>query len=643
MDRWKDRAMGAAPVLIMLAAIGVDYGWQPDGTTSQRGDNVQYIVQISPDQVQQLSAIGEITSTIDPSIQGRVSQIVVKVGTGPLPKDGGRVVFIETSTGSGKLAQDIPPSLDDAQVVPIPEIKDTAVRTNSANAFAVASAADRSASVMKPDPQGPGFQMPPQSATGAQSALDQVRSRAAEAANAFGSQPRNVVEPPSPTLPSNEATNRTALGAQNPINPLTVPTTARPSAGLPADSGAGRDDRWADLSARDPATTTAGPSTAPVDPRSRTAPWSDFVGPLRPNDPRSTTNAALTNPYANPAAQSGNAAASSATARDPSDPKWSGYGTSSNFGALPGGSNSPRTDYDPAAVNSATTTAASDPRLAPGASLPQGYVQDAQGNLFDSLGRPLDRNGQLIDPGAVAGNATPGQNNRYANPANIPGTSADPNGRRFDDYGRAPLDPRVASAPDQRDTATPPTAAPPSYGATNPAYHHAYPTGAHPGSANAFPATAADRFGTGNVYDPNAYSPPSYPQSPFGASTPIPQPSAAQQRAEQELELARAQLRSYQQRDAQAAQTRLTTVEDQGRSASDQRAATTASTRVESERTSTLPKPRSMSAQAFFNFVLLISFVGNAYLIFETNNLRRKFRNMISSVRSSKVTAQPVA
>jgi hypothetical protein len=52
-------------------------------------------------------------------------------------------------------------------------------------------------------------------------------------------------------------------------------------------------------------------------------------------------------------------------------------------------------------------------------------------------------------------------------------------------------------------------------------------------------------------------------------------------------------------------------------------------------------KPRTVAAQPFFNFVLLISLVGNAYLIFETSNLRRKFRNMIASVRATKISAQP--
>jgi len=54
-------------------------------------------------------------------------------------------------------------------------------------------------------------------------------------------------------------------------------------------------------------------------------------------------------------------------------------------------------------------------------------------------------------------------------------------------------------------------------------------------------------------------------------------------------------------------------------------------------------KMKSFAAQPLFNFVLLISLVGNAYLIFETNNLRRKFRNMLSTFRSAKATAQPVS
>ena len=96
--------------------------------------------------------------------------------------------------------------------------------------------------------------------------------------------------------------------------------------------------------------------------------------------------------------------------------------------------------------------------------------------------------------------------------------------------------------------------------------------------------------------------------------------------------------------------------EDNLRSASDTRLAssarTTADARAEElelarqaaiarQAAVTPTKPRTVAAQPFFNFVLLISLVGNAYLIFETSNLRRKFRNMIASVRATKISAQP--
>ncbi len=73
--------MGGVPALLMVAALGVTYGWQPDGR-----EGVEYIIQIPADQVDRMQRLGEISSTIDPAVRGRVSKITVRVGEGPLPR-----------------------------------------------------------------------------------------------------------------------------------------------------------------------------------------------------------------------------------------------------------------------------------------------------------------------------------------------------------------------------------------------------------------------------------------------------------------------------------------------------------------------------------------------------------------------------
>jgi hypothetical protein len=73
--------MGVTQVL-MVALLGITYGWQDDGS-----GGVEYIVQLSPAELQQIGRLGEVTSTIDPAVAGRVSRIKIQVGSGPLPRD----------------------------------------------------------------------------------------------------------------------------------------------------------------------------------------------------------------------------------------------------------------------------------------------------------------------------------------------------------------------------------------------------------------------------------------------------------------------------------------------------------------------------------------------------------------------------
>ena len=74
--------MNGIAVLVALAAVGVDYGWQPaaDG-------QLENIIQIEPATLESLKSGKDITSDIHPDARG-VRRFRIHVGTGPLPCNG---------------------------------------------------------------------------------------------------------------------------------------------------------------------------------------------------------------------------------------------------------------------------------------------------------------------------------------------------------------------------------------------------------------------------------------------------------------------------------------------------------------------------------------------------------------------------
>lgn len=70
------------PMLFTLAALGVDYGWQPS-TDGQ----LEYIIQLEPAALESLKAGKDITSEIHPDARG-VRRFRIHAGTGPLPRVG---------------------------------------------------------------------------------------------------------------------------------------------------------------------------------------------------------------------------------------------------------------------------------------------------------------------------------------------------------------------------------------------------------------------------------------------------------------------------------------------------------------------------------------------------------------------------
>ncbi len=73
--------MGGAPLLLALAIITADVGWESDGRAGYR-----YIIQVSPAQMAELEREGSVTSQIPVELQGRVTSVVLRVGNDPLPQ-----------------------------------------------------------------------------------------------------------------------------------------------------------------------------------------------------------------------------------------------------------------------------------------------------------------------------------------------------------------------------------------------------------------------------------------------------------------------------------------------------------------------------------------------------------------------------
>jgi len=609
--------MGAAPLLIMLAAVGVDYGWQPDGTTSPRGDNVEYIIQIPPDQLDQIKSIGEITSAVDPEIQGRISKVVVRIGTEKLPRDAGRAATVASVSQAAATG-------DNAQI-PIPEISDS--QSTIAQTPTKQGDAPGSEALMKPDPQAGGFALPD--------------------------------------------------SLSNPV---------RTNAAVSTDPAANRDNQWNDIRGRSTAggagtnaaaagTMARGPSTDPVDPTARSTAW-----PATTNQSGTTGagSAGIGNSAAAPVAISNPATGAAANsgarrATDPSDPNWSGYGTTPNFGTVPPGLNVGQTSTQNSGLASgsgSSSAAIGYPQTMPtaadlsrqasdlqrnvagqidsAAGAAQTFARDAAGNLLDRLGRPIDSLGRLIDP-------------ETGNLVDAAGNWIDQYGRKIDRFGRALLSESATTVQNNASgLQAPPLASQRNdagyYGQSNPGYPQVgqntlqNPAWNQSVAQNGYQLggqNAAMQQGQGALLNQQyanqqfANQQNGYGQNGYGATSNATDP------------------RLLRQNDPNYARGLAGYEEDNLRSASDARLAansrtTTSDTRaaeielarqtaIARQAATTPTKTRSVAAQPFFNFVLLISLVGNAYLIFETSNLRRKFRSMIANVRATKISAQPAS
>ncbi|MEM1068797.1 MAG: hypothetical protein AAGI63_07870 [Planctomycetota bacterium] len=206
--------MGGITALLLVAVGGMTYGWKPD----ERG-GVEYIIQIPPDQLDEIRRSGSISSVIDPAVRGHVSRVVVQIGDGPLPREL-PPTLAQMGTASGDRAN-----------VPVPELNDSIDLTKIASAR---MGSNRNQSVMKPQ-TGDGLSLPP--------SLDP-----AAAGNGLDPNTRNVIPPPSTrspnlsTIPSFTGGNGSTTGMATTRlgGPSTDPMTARdrnwtmPGQGVPS-------------------------------------------------------------------------------------------------------------------------------------------------------------------------------------------------------------------------------------------------------------------------------------------------------------------------------------------------------------------------------------------------------------------------
>ncbi len=204
--------MGGVPVLLMVAALGVDFGWIPDD-----GGGVQYIIQVGPEKLADVRRAGEIVSTIPPEVRGHVSKVVIRLGEGPLPREMPRRTSRKTGYGAIDARDDLNQDERDHLAMPIPALPPGEAQPAGKTVRPIPGPeTDRvSRRLMKPapNPQGgftlPGFGSPAASTQSAPS----TRSRS----SATGGSTSGIVAPPSPGV-SPMATSRAGGPSTAPSN-----------------------------------------------------------------------------------------------------------------------------------------------------------------------------------------------------------------------------------------------------------------------------------------------------------------------------------------------------------------------------------------------------------------------------------------
>ena len=586
--------MGGLLALLAAVTMGVTYGWQPDGL-----GGVEYIIQVPPEKLEQLQSTGEITSAIDPEVRGQVTKIVVRVGHGDLPRVSPKQ-----------------PALEDRAAVDIPTLQSPTVE------------------VLKPDPDENTFRLPGSRGGAADRTKEALQAGANQIADTANDALQRLQQKTigAPTAPSNRLGNgensvdrvrsRLNLGANN--SQVDNQNALRGNASGQTQRQPERDNKWFNLQAQ-----KNGPSTDPVVGSADNRLGRNFVGPRQPEPTRQS-------PFRMPS--------DPATLQDRQDP--GGLGSTSTFAKIPNSNantNSNLRRNSPLLRSASTSSAQSEREARPNL----GYAQDrlrlgdrsTQGNQMTQANQrmqlPQDRLQNQQDRlqrspenlFATKANGAPGMANGQASQAPPWSNSASTNDGLYR-QGTMQSSPILASRDASRNIATEQLAQ--EYDPTlTLAERRLLPPGGY----------SFDKYGNpidrhGRILDERGLvvSRDRAYQLTIGRSNPA---LVSRQPVQAPSFVPTSNVPSYpgmarinpgNPRDvAQPSQS------DLGLVRSGSGTARTESGIVGGERASS--KKVSSSPQALFNFLLLLSIFGNAYLIFWLKKLREQFYDLVASKR----------
>ncbi|TWU03942.1 hypothetical protein [Neorhodopirellula pilleata] len=665
--------MGGAVMLLIAATVGVTYGWTPDG-----GRGVKYIIQIPPDQVEQVVRSGEIASRIPTEIQGHVSEVVVRVGNGTLPRvtpsNLARADFqaVEPNqisgpnqAGASRHSDGGPISSlasDDCAPLPIPAM-------NSPMELSPIRNPDAATAMMKPAPQGGGMNLPGSLGV---SQSNTPRPSTNPLSNPLtGPSTTSLAAPPTMNsaasgLAGNGSTSNLATG--NGMN-FNLQQTARDVLGNATDAARSTINNAVDRATGndDPRSRLSQPVTSTRNPAATSQSEQDWYDLRNGSRRRPSTDPVETNVASNgqDASRSPSLLENSNFGRLPSgldnyngadanasasNPRYSNdsqtidpnrnVNTQNVSTRQPNTQTTPRSEYSDPSRSGADRSSSYDydPKLtiAQAQQLPiNGYSFDSQGYPIDRQGYRLNRFGQRLDDAnrtTVATNENSSgydSTNRYPSGSNLTDVNRNQpayntqtgNGTQYTQNAGNPalVQPPLAPAPGQ-------TAATGAY-PQGPFAPGTYPQGTY-GQGNlanvnnpyGYPANSGSglipQYSDPQYSDPR-YSDPRYTQLVGNPSTTV----------NPNLPSGLAPIGDPTTRSGSPTRT---TADDEPRSSSDATGISTVDRYREA-----LQNPEQVAAQPIFNAMLLLSVVTNAYLLFWLKNLRMQFRDTVAAKRSS--------
>ncbi|WP_442506884.1 hypothetical protein SH528x_005758 [Novipirellula sp. SH528] len=674
--------MGGVPVLLLFAAIGVTYGWQPDG-----GGGVEYIIQVPADQLDRLQESGEVTSVIDPQVQGHVSRIVIRVGNQRLPREtpsaisqlrhevpvtngGTNSAIVETQTrrdrnlnafdASDQQPIPIPQMTANSQVQPIPGLH-AAQNKLAGNPAGITSQAE---SMMKPDASnpaaGPGFSFPSsaipkslQEAAGNTAA--NVRDGLNDAARDLGSSTRGELDA-AMTRATQKAEESAAgmvdragnalrkgfdfgaangsSGNNNPADAARTPEANR----FEVPSFTGSDAPGTNSASRSLA---GGPSTVPTNSRDmvlgRDKDWQD----LNQMNARSQTNMAG-GPSTDPVGSSSTdnrAASTQFTQPRTTNTTNTGLGTTSTFGRPPDALNTTTAAQQRAAQERAAQERAAQEGAARDRLAHERAVQEQQAAYQRQQANANTPSNAPASPTYPYGQSSPfpggGQSSNFANAG-----ANDPNGRT---YGQSfPNDGTAASAitnanADPRLSTTDAAKLPPNGWSYN-AYGR--PIDREGNELDSYGRIIPTQYtNTTRLADQSAGNTTPPPRAPAGydsnanavgantagANPPPRNPGNAGGSGSGQT------FTSQNRNNAED----VGSPSDLGRRYTDAEAREAALAADRAEYSRNVAPAKTVAAQPLFNGLLLISIVGNVYLAFWLKNLRHQFHDLVAAKRMS--------